>query len=142
MSRRPVADGLLYDAGDNAEDSYLIGARCPCCGLVLFPAFWICPRCLNRERRPEPLPISGAATLDRFCVSERGPKVFNPPYVNGFVRLDEGPLVYSLIRGVSAEAPGLQPGQRMQVAVDVVRVDDDGTEVVGWTSRPADAEQG
>ena len=139
MSRRAVAAGLLHDAGDNGEESYLIGARCPCCELVLFPPFWICPRCLNREQRPEPLRIGGAATLDRFCVSERGPKVFNPPYVNGFVRLDEGPLVYSLIRGVSAAAPGLHSGQRMRVTVDTVRVDDDGTEVVGWITRPAEA---
>ncbi len=135
MSRRPVAEGLLVE-GDHGE-SHLIGVRCPTCGLVQFPRFWICPRCLDRERLPVPFALSGVATLEQFCVLERGPREFNPPYMQGAVRLAEGPVVYSLIRGVPTDEPGLEVGQEMRFGVEVVRVDEEGAEVVGWASRPA-----
>lgn len=143
MSARPrrlVRDNLVHDAGDQSSDSYLIAARCPKCQLVQFPRFWICPRCLDRSRLPEPFRLSGRATLERFIVAERGPREFNPPYVQGYVRAEEGPVFYSLIRGVSPTEPDLVRGQPMRLAVETVR-EDEGVDVVGWVARPAKTEE-
>lgn len=139
--RRLIGDGLLHDAGDGSLDSYLIGVRCPVCGLVQFPSFWICPRCLDRRRPPEPFRLSGAATLERFCVAERGPAAFHPPYLLGYLRLEEGPAVYCMVRGLAPSDPAPAFGAPMRLVVETVRTDPDGTDVVGWVARPADTRE-
>jgi len=126
-------------AGDGNPDSYLIGVRCPMCGLAQFPSFWICPRCLDRRRPPESFRLSGDATLERFCVAERGPAAFNPPYLLGYLRLAEGPAVYCMVRGVPPDQSSLALGSPMGLVVETVRNEADGTEVVGWVARPAAA---
>ncbi len=135
--RRSIAEGILHDAGDDSPESYLIGGRCPVCGLILFPAAWICPRCLDRERRPEPVRLSGEGVLERFCVTERGAPEFSPPYVQAHVRLAEGPVIFSLVKEVDEAAPELERGQRVRLVVRTVRTEADGTELVGWVTIPA-----
>jgi uncharacterized OB-fold protein len=135
VTRRPVREDLIHDAG-NGGDSYLIGSRCPICALVMFPRFWICPRCLDRDRPPDALRLSGRATLDRYCVAQRGPRAFHPPYIQSYVKLEEGPVIYSLVTGVDPHAPDLRPAEPMEVRVAVVREDDDGNEVIGWLAEP------
>jgi uncharacterized OB-fold protein len=134
--RRPIEDGLFIDSEDGSE-AHLIGSKCPLCGLVTFPKFWLCPRCRDRTVAPVIVALSGRGVLDRYCVAERGPRVFSPPYVQSYIRLEEGPLVYSLVRGVNPRDPGLSRGQPMIVKIDVLRTDEKGDDVIGWTARPA-----
>jgi uncharacterized OB-fold protein len=78
--------------------------------------------------------LSGDAVIDRFCVSQRGPRRFSPPYVQSYVRLAEGPLIFTQIRGVTEADPPLRRGEPVRMGVEVAYTDDDGTDVIGWAA--------
>lgn len=122
----------LYEDGD---PPVLLGARCDLCGEVVFPAMLDCPACLTfASMRPSRL--DGAGILRDFIVVHRGPSGFAVPYIQGYITLDDGPIVYSLI-DAPPEPVDLSLGQRMTMIIDTIRFDEDGTPMLGWKFRPA-----
>lgn len=86
---RPTPDTQeWFDRIDRCE---LTVARCRSCDLRFLYPRGNCPRCAARST--ELVPASGEGVLASFVVNHRGPEGFEPPYVLGIVRLDEGPLL-------------------------------------------------
>jgi uncharacterized OB-fold protein len=121
----------LWEDGDPPA---LLGARCEQGGEVLFPPMDDCPACTTYATM-RPFRIRGEGTLRDFIVVHRGPSGFAVPYVQGYIALDDGPIVYSMI-DAAPEEDGLDLGQRMRMIAATVR-HEDGVDVVGWKSRAA-----
>ena len=60
------------------------------------------------------------------------------PYIQAFVQLDDGPLVYSLIDGCEPRDDALEAGQIVEMSITTVRRDGD-IDVIGWKFHPLDA---
>jgi uncharacterized OB-fold protein len=82
--------------------------------------------------------LSGDGTLERFCVTERGLPQFSPPYVQAHVRLAEGPVIFSLLKGVDEANPHVARGDRVRIIVQTVQREAVGADLVGWVAFPAE----
>jgi uncharacterized OB-fold protein len=74
----------------------LLGSRCRICGEVLFPPLLDCPVCLLPDVM-EGSQLAGHGRLRDYVVAERGPEGFDVPYVQAWIELDDGPVVFSII---------------------------------------------
>jgi uncharacterized OB-fold protein len=133
---RVVAPGL-FDPGRDGEPPALLGSRCKLCGEVLFPATPDCPACTTYASM-EPFRLRGEGVLRDFIVVHRGPKGFAVPYVQGYITLDDGPIVYSMI-DAPPEEDALVLGERVVMTIAPLRHDEDGVAVLGWKFRPVRA---
>lgn len=75
---------------------FLGGSRCVHCGEVVFPALTDCPLCAEPNVM-EPHRLFGHGTLRDYVLAERGPEGFDVPYIQAWVTLDDGPVIYSTI---------------------------------------------
>ena len=97
---RPTPDTQeWFDRIDRGE---LTVALCGECGLRFLYPRGNCPRCGARSTKL--VPASGEGVLASFVVNHRGPEGFDPPYVLGIVRLDEGPLLTANVVNVHPAA--------------------------------------
>lgn len=131
---RPVGEGLFEPADVPDGLPYLIGSRCEMCGETVFPGMRDCPACVTRDSM-RPARLRGSGTVHQFVVAQRGPSGFAVPYIQAYVRLDAGPIVYSMISGCSPEEDALKYGQRVEMSIVPVRRDGD-VEVMGWKFHP------
>jgi uncharacterized OB-fold protein len=74
----------------------LRGSRCSVCAEVVFPPLLDCPLCLRRDSM-QPMALRGLGLVDRYTVAERGPEGFDVRYIRAWVRLHDGPLVFSML---------------------------------------------
>ncbi len=133
-AQRPVAEGL-FEPADSADGlPWLLGSGCVKCGEKVFPAMLDCPACVSRDSM-RPVRLAGRGTLDRFVVARRGPSGFRAPYIQGFVRLDDGPTIYALIDGCPVADDALTLGEAMEMALVPVREEGEVT-VIGWSFHP------
>ncbi len=74
------------------EDGRLRFLRCSQCGYFVHPPGPICPHCLTKTLRPEP--VSGRATVATFTINSQ-PWIpgFEPPYAIAIVEIEEQPSV-------------------------------------------------
>lgn len=115
----------------------LIGARCPRCSAVTFPAQVSCPRCGAVEMDRHLLPRRG--TLWTWTTQEFLPK---EPYAGGETQATFRPYGIGLVqlgdevrvegRLTEADPQRLRIGMEMEVVVVPFRTDDDGTEVMTY----------
>jgi uncharacterized OB-fold protein len=129
---RVVAAGL-FEPGRDGQPPVLLGSRCELCGEVLFPATPDCPACLSYASM-RPFRLRGEGTLRDFIVVHRGPSGFAVPYVQGYIDLADGPIVYSMI-DVPPDEDALRLDQEMVMEIATIR-EEDGVPVVGWKFRP------
>lgn len=122
VTRNPL---LIQDGGR----TLLGGVACGLCGHVSFPIRPVCPNCLGTK--VEEMPIGAHATLLMHTVSYVVPEGFEAPLVQAWVRLDEGPEIFSLLFCSTEDAARLSAGQRLEFEVDI-----DGTKVEKWGYRP------
>ena len=92
-SVQPI-NGLVIDA--DSRTVRFAGSRCRHCAEIVFPALRDCPQCVRSDVM-EPYVLTGHGALRDFVVAERGPAGFAVPYVQSWIRLDDGPLVFSII---------------------------------------------
>lgn len=97
------------------------GSSCSSCGYVAFPATVVCPRCLSDVG---PYAMSTGGTLYAFTEVHVGPSARRPPYVLGYVDLDDG--IRILARGAEPIA-ALSLGARVRVHRGPVSWDETGT---------------
>lgn len=57
------------------------------------------------------------------------------------IRLDEGPLVFSLLKDVSPEPNAVAIGDAVQLFIGEVRKDECGNPIIGWLYRPVPADR-
>jgi uncharacterized OB-fold protein len=137
-----ITEGLFRVDGERAV---LLGSRRRSTGVVKFPAerpelFDASP---ETQADIEPLELSTEGTLYTFTTQEfapplpykghRDPKKFRP-YIVGFVALEDGLLVESLI--IDAAAGDLQIGQRMVSATTTLETET-GESLLTFAFRPA-----
>jgi uncharacterized OB-fold protein len=137
-----ITEGLFRVDGERAV---LLGSRRRSTGVVKFPAerpelFDASP---ETQSDIEPLELSTEGTLYTFTTQEfapplpykgnRDPKTF-VPYVVGFIELEEGLLVESLI--IDAAADDLRIGQRMASATTTLETES-GESFLTFAFRPA-----
>ncbi|HVW45280.1 MAG TPA: zinc ribbon domain-containing protein [Amycolatopsis sp.] len=82
----------------------LAGSRCRRCKEVLFPAMRDCPVCLEPDVM-EGYQLAGHGTISDYVVAERGPEGFPVPYVQAWLKLDDGPVVFSIIETPDPRSP-------------------------------------
>jgi uncharacterized protein len=134
-SVRLVGEGLFdWPPSTSQTAGPLHGARCSRCQEIVFPHLLDCPLCMQPEVM-EPYDVRGAGTLVDFVITQRGPAGFAVPYVQGYVKLDDGPTIYSMLTGVEATESGPKVGERMRMVLEAIRKEGD-VEIVGWKFRP------
>ena len=138
MARIPVAEGVFTWPADEPQ---LIGSRCTACGIVTFPTQDSCPRCASTAMEEHLLPRRGR--LWAWTTQEFPPPA--PPYAGpvgdafvpfgvGYVQLGDEVKVET--RLVEAEPDALTAGAEMELVVVLLRIDDDGDEVMTFAFRP------
>jgi uncharacterized OB-fold protein len=135
MAERPVAEGLFVEGDGGAGLPWLLGSRCSRCAEVVFPRMRDCPNCIGHDTM-EPCRLRGHGRLRDFVVAQRGPTGFAVPYVQAYVKLDDGPVVYTNLVGVEPDESAIEPGIEVEMQIGVVK-SVAGIDYVGWTFRPA-----
>jgi uncharacterized OB-fold protein len=131
---RPVREGL-FEAADASEGvPYLVGSLCARCGEIVFPAMRDCPACVTHNSMG-PARLPGRGRIDQFVVVHRGPTGVSVPYIQAYVRLEDGPLVYSMIDGCPVHETSLERGQEVEMSIVAIGRDDDGL-IMGWKFHP------
>jgi uncharacterized OB-fold protein len=129
--RIPVVEGLIVESESGPA---LAGGRCPHCGYVTVPARPACPAC-HQRREPEPAAVGRTATLESFTLSHVAPTGISAPYVQAFVRLAEGPKLFTQLDIDPSEVSNLETDQLLELVVDTIGRDEQGRELVGWKYR-------
>lgn len=134
MDRIKEIDGLAELVHYNAHGPYLIGGRCESCKAVFFPKQGVCPRCTGQkieQRRP----LSRRGKLFTYTAVHQKPFNYNGsvPYVIGRVLLPEGVFVLSQIK---AELADLEIGMDMELVVEPIYADQDGSKRTGYKFQP------
>ncbi len=139
MADIPIKQGLFHIARSPDDSSYLIGSRCRICNYTSFPQKTVCVKC-RRDDTMEELRLGTHGTLENFALMRVGPPDFPPPYMVGYIRMAEGPIVFSQITGCQPEDDALEIGQKMELVIETVKKDPQGNNLIGWKFRPIQQE--
>lgn len=131
----PVIEGVLHLATSPSEETYLIGGKCKLCGQVCFPKRAVCPVCVKGDTMEE-IPLSRRGTVSFFSISRISQPRFPAPYVQSFVRLHEGPEIFSIITGVDPDSMTLQIGAEVELVIEKIGEDQNGNDVVVYKFAP------
>lgn len=132
----PLQEGLFHMPASPEDKGYLIGSKCSNCGYVTFPKRVVCSSCVRDDTMKE-VHLSGRARLDRFTVAYQAPAGMTAPYIQAYVQLAEGPMLYTLVTGVEQKADALKLDQPMEVVIEKIREDEQGNDLIAWKFRPA-----
>jgi uncharacterized OB-fold protein len=135
----PVREGLFYQPESPDEKPYLIGSRCKICGYVSFPKLMVCPRCVEKDTMEE-MHISGKGKIDTFSICHAALPGFQAPSVQGYISLEEGVRIWSLITGVEPSDEALKIGMNVELVIEKLREDDEGNEIMSYQFRPVKTE--
>jgi len=131
----PFRKGLFHVPRSPGEKPYLLGSRCHVCGYTCFPSKVVCVRCRRDDTMAE-VTLGPYGILKNFAVMQVGPPDFPPPYIMGYVTMDEGPVVFTTITGCEATEDALEVGQPMELVIETIKTDEDGNALLGWKFRP------
>jgi uncharacterized OB-fold protein len=123
-----IADAFIFRE-DGAPA--LRGARCTACDAVFYPARPMCGTC-GVVIDGDDVPIGREGALELFSISHVAPAGVDAPYVQGLVRLPEGPLVFARIDAPEEHWPALAPGTRLELRIGEVGDPAAGTARTGW----------
>jgi len=98
------------------SDGKLMAARCNRCGTLLSPPKPVCTKCFSTDLKWVPLSPNGR--LLTYTIIQAAPKQFEKmvPYPVGIVKLEDGPQLLGMIRGV--EPDKLKVGMPLTVDFD------------------------
>lgn len=135
--RIPVAEGLFVETAGGPR---LLGSRCAGCGTPYFPKSAVChnPEC--RDGRIEDASFGPRGTLWSCAIQDYPPpapaRYDQPytPYAMGVVDLADGLRV--LGRMAVDDPRRLEVGMNVELVLDVLCHDEQGSEVITWKFRP------
>jgi uncharacterized OB-fold protein len=119
--------------GDSGDRPGLRGSRCAECGEVVFPAVLDCPSCLATGSMVDHQ-LEGHGEIANFTVAERGPTGFDVPYVQAWVRLDDGPTVFGIL--VVNDPSNAQLAHGQPVTITIGPIGSPASDVMGWQFVP------
>lgn len=128
-----VGEGLFVRPKSPGEEPHLIGSKCKDCGEVTFPKQ---PWCANCGGECEEMLLSSRGKLYSFSdVNNPVPEGYKGPipYGVGSVEVD-GTRIMSYL--TESDMSKLKIGMEMELVIEPLFVQDDGTEVVGFKFRP------
>jgi uncharacterized OB-fold protein len=135
VARVAIEDGFFTIPDDLAEPPRLLGSRCPACGEHFYPRRLVCARCL-REGTDDVLlgPTGRLHTWTYVHVPLFAKKDGSvDAYGVGQVDLPEGPRVQAILVGGPDD---FEIGMALELDLETLRTDPDGTEVVIYRFRP------
>ena len=130
--RRFIEDTWFHDFGQGLA---LTGGSCPACGQTYFPTKQVCPSCFSAEQQK--VPLSRKGKLHTFTRSHMGPAGIRTPFTIGFIELPEGIKLFSLLTQCDPWDEVLAVGMEMEMVIEAIREDEEGTEIVGYKFRPS-----
>ena len=81
--------------------------------------------------------IGGKGTLDSFSIVQTALPGFKAPSIQAYIKLDEGPRIWSLITGCTPVEEALRPGMEMELVIAKIREDPMGNEIFSYFFKPA-----
>jgi len=107
----------------------LMAAKCNKCGEVMLPPRPVCPKCFGKDLRW--VELKGQGKLLTYTVIHVAPAQFEAyaPYPVGIVKLDDGPHLLGMIRGI--ELGNLEIG--MTLTVEFEKATNPQTQWPMWT---------
>ena len=138
----PAQEGLFYQPQAPGEKPYLIGTKCKECGYIGFPKLMVCPRCVKKDTMEE-TKIGGKGKIDMFSTCYAALPGFPAPSIQGFINLEDGARIWSLITGIeAADEAMLKIGMDVELVIEKLREDADGNEIMSYKFKPIMAEKG
>ena len=130
-----VQEGIFYQPQSPSEKAYLIGARCKICGYTCFPKLLVCPRCMKPDTMEE-AHIGRKGKIDTFSTCNAALPGFPAPTIQGYIKLEEGARIWSQITGVDPADNELKSGTEVELVIEKLREERDGTEILSYKYRP------
>ena len=128
MTRLAIEPGILSIPDDPAEPPRLLGSRCEGCGSIFHPPRRVCPKCYGHALQE--IALEGAGTVYACtCVHAKlrpGQRAESLYWVVQ-VDLDAGPRVQGIL---SPDFDEPEIGMRVGIALETLRVDNDGNEIL------------
>ncbi len=131
----PCRDGLWSTPSSPDEKPQLIGSKCTKCGEVVFPSNPVCVNCQNQQM--DNIKLSRRGKVWSFTTIMLPPPQWYKgpvPFDLGHVELEEGVRVWTRLLG--AQAGTFKIGQEVELDIDVMQVDADGNEILGYCFVP------
>jgi uncharacterized OB-fold protein len=137
--RVPVREGLWTTGATRDGKPQLIGSICKKCGEVFFPKREnvLCSFCQSADF--EEIKLSPRGKIYSCTVIMQRPPIYykaEVPYAIGFVELPEGIRVETLLTGSNLD--DLRVGMEVEMFIDILHTEEDGTEVYSYKFRPVD----
>jgi uncharacterized OB-fold protein len=135
MPRRPIEDGYFTIPEQTGDPPRLLGSRCPACGEQFFPRRLVCARCLAEGCEDVLLGPRGHihtwtyVHVPLFAKRDRSLGSYGVAQVD----LPEGPRVQGILLG---ESDDFAIGMEVELDLETLGEDDDGTEIVIFRFRP------
>ena len=118
----------------------VVGSRCPDCDAFYFPRKRVCPACMTLDRlRDEP--IGPGATIVSYSVSHDPARGIRTPYAFGYVKLDQGPMIYTLFTDCEPVEEKLTLGGAVEIVIETMKKDAWGNDVMAYKFRPVEGEK-
>ena len=131
----PCRDSLWSKPYSPGEKPQLIGSRCPKCGEVYFPVNPVCVNCQSQQMND--IKLSRKGKIWTYSTIMLPPPLWYKgpvPFDLGYVELPEGVRIWTRLMG--AEPGTFQTGQEVELDIDVMQVDAEGSEILGFCFVP------
>ncbi|MDH5816300.1 MAG: Zn-ribbon domain-containing OB-fold protein [Candidatus Nezhaarchaeota archaeon] len=95
----------------------LMGVKCKRCGRIMVPPKPLCENCMAKDL--EWIQLKGEGEIDSFTIIHVPPAPFSSiaPYAVAVVRLDEGPKIPGIVKGVT-QPHQLKIGMRVRMVFE------------------------
>lgn len=117
----------------------VVASRCKKCGMFFFPVKKICFKCMDETM--EEVPLSGRGRLISFSISHDGLRGIKPPYAFGYVMLEEGFMLFSLLTKCEPYEEKLRIGMELEMVIEEMGEDYYGNTLYTYKFRPARGEE-
>ena len=130
--RIPIREGLFVEQTTDGRHQ-LVGSRCRETGQVYFPRETMNPVTM-RDGTLEDHLFDGAGTLVAWTIIGRGLPGFDSPYAMATIQFDAGPSFIAQLH--DWQSTTLKAGQRVELVIERIKTEKDGTVVIGPKFRP------
>ena len=134
-NQRLIIEGIIKCPSETGGLPHLLGNKCKSCGKVFFPKRLICPNCFTDTTLVE-FELSPKGKVYTYTIVHYpSPAGIEVPYAYGYVDLPEDNIrVFSLF--TESNPAKLEIGMDVELVVEEIRTDKDGTKIIGYKFRP------
>ena len=100
-----MAELIVKTFYDNLKRGKLMGLKCPACGTYSFPPKGTCNKCGNPDLQWAQMSGNGKINVYSVLNYPGGEFQAVAPYAFGLVKMAEGPVYYTMVKGVDLNDP-------------------------------------